>query len=1493
MVQPNPIAGSEEPTQTEVAIQQDPVMLGPTLKVTRKGDIAEEAAEDVRQQVEGTTFEEYMASASDEDYMAMSALKTQADAGDDEAYMQMMAKLAPTAKPGETVKPFVRDDKVQVAANIEDPYKVDRAELLAQNKLKLDGFLMDKVPDARVRQVLVDNIALGDFSDILGERLAEAGRGTFQLGATVVGQSPLNTAAKYGFFAWQDWVSGKTATWGAAYDSYSAQIQAESQEKLNNLNSVLSGPTLGMAVNQGLERLLKEKYSEEEVREILFDQDGNKRQLISDEAAQQTLSYSFDQMSGTQQFGVIAIENVVGLAGFGAGRAAAGKKSLENVYSLQDKFADLTVRGQRIGDLKDPKEIVRLLEIDGKITTNAMSTKRTRINMKNLEIGMREARLDRSLERAGLEVQNMGAKLEAMRRAGINTKKDPDYISLYNQYEAGKSRILRAKFRGKTIPLVAENVENALVISAVQLAGREYLPGLTGMDADTSEMITALMMGVGGYKPVKAIGSAIGTRVVRPFDLDTLSIKNSFGRTMDFIAYVGTGGQAKSLFTDDAIRRFEAATGQTLSSSELKGIRYATRLIQNMDDDQMDLVIKAADDYLDLQERIVSSFPPALQKQAQEAFNLSFAEAGSLGPLAGLSRLSRGKIDARNLKNLNSNEMMEIQRMEEIQLQRSELALNNLEAMVGDIQDEASKQAVIDFVKNGKSSLVQHRNILNKEAEQNLAYLDELQSTIFDDISVELPEDAFENLFLARKTAHERLGRAFDSKAEIIKLQTEFEEGFAARMDAIAGFRGTTQHEEMLRAETEAFINTHMGVFKARGNAAYEGVVKFSEGRDPIDISPLVRQTLNGMKITDIESFFSAGGEFFNGKMGGQVFEVMNRMVARVVSAEEMGQMRGLLKKSDEFKEAPSTVDGLSDLEVALRIDSASDSLGIFSQANPYEIDMMRRGFRDYAGQLKQSNPELSREYTKFERSLDKLIETQDKPMFDMLMAARKTYQSEVGQRMRNQGFLSKLDKSRDNDKLVVKQSGMEYRYSNVDPVSVFDPITNNIGLVAAGGTRAEKAKRKIKGQLDELMIEFGERTEDGNVFDLTMPESSANFQALSRLLRERAYADWAGDVTKNMQRAAGDIRTRGQFDLQQRLGGYDFTRSQGWDDVQDSFMVDVIVLDEKTGQKIKTRRSLVNVDALVSQDNDIDKLIATNAQAKAKFNAFATEVKNTDSQLRRQISNKVTKQQTIFDDLKDVIDIDPETFYRKYVELGTVENFDATRDLAVAALVRSGKSADEAADMFDVATRSLISRALLAKSRVNPVAGATLEAVKSDKRFARNISDPNILLDTIDGNREVLTNVLGEEHVKYLEDIADFMNKSEPSRTYNFNGIVRPYGLNEGLSRIYNIARGMVSPLYVTSEYAVRLASQANVQVLQLAGESQEAARIITNMMKYPELVTRKDMDFINDTLKEFVLTEITRTGADPSAFFPDGEDTQAPEEPEEEEFDEEASFA
>ena len=71
-----------------------------------------------------------------------------------------------------------------------------------------------------------------------------------------------------------------------------------------------------------------------------------------------------------------------------------------------------------------------------------------------------------------------------------------------------------------------------------------------------------------------------------------------------------------------------------------------------------------------------------------------------------------------------------------------------------------------------------------------------------------------------------------------------------------------------------------------------------------------------------------------------------------------------------------------------------------------------------------------------------------------------------------------------------------------------------------------------------------------------------------------------------------------------------------------------------------------------------------------------------------------------------------------------------------------------------------------------------------------------------------------------------------------------------------------MVSPLYVTSEFAVRIAAQSGIETLQLAAGNKEAARIINNMFKYPELVTRTDIDNLNGLLTEFVFTELARIG-------------------------------
>jgi hypothetical protein len=161
------------------------------------------------------------------------------------------------------------------------------------------------------------------------------------------------------------------------------------------------------------------------------------------------------------------------------------------------------------------------------------------------------------------------------------------------------------------------------------------------------------------------------------------------------------------------------------------------------------------------------------------------------------------------------------------------------------------------------------------------------------------------------------------------------------------------------------------------------------------------------------------------------------------------------------------------------------------------------------------------------------------------------------------------------------------------------------------------------------------------------------------------------------------------------------------------------------------------------------------------------------------------------------------------------------------------------------------------------------------DKTVVRQFTTPEIMLQEIQDNRQVLDNIMGKQHVDYLQEITEFLNMSSLSEVgaTSFEGLVRGYGTNEALSRVYNMARGMVSPLYVTSEFAVRLAASANIEMLQLAGQDMNAARIMTNMFKYPELIRREDMDYLNKVTVEFVLAEIAKrpTTYQQAASLPD----------------------
>ncbi len=1475
-----------QPLRTEVSLAPDPV-LGVTVQTKSTGDVAQQAAESIAAQTT-PSFDTMLKNATGAEKMRLMSTQELAEAGDAKAKMRMMSMTESQVAPGETVKAFVDPSGEPMTPSamksmfprLDDPFAYDRMTLIGQQQADLDNMLRETVPDTRVRQILVDN-SLGSAMEVAGERTAEMGRGSVSIISLIAGEGAFATPAYYAGLALNDWYQGRASSFGTAYASYAAEIKRDSETNLDQMESVVGkvglSVTAGRKLNDFVKTQLKQKLdsgliSLEEYNETLFDTvDGQQieKTLVNEETAQNILSLSMNELPLSERFGVIAFENLVGFMGFAGAKVAKGKKTLKQARELKQKFPELTE------GLEDPVLIVQAVQNSGKARN---------INMKFLQIGLQGEKVDNNVSRLANNIENLHDELANMRLAGSSIKGSPqyaNYIAKKQEVNLLQSRMLKAKFTGKTIPLIAEGAENALIVSAGQLAARDLLPGFTGLDADTSEAIGAIAMSIGGYKLVRTVGGGLGRRGLRLVDGNISgSVTGGMTRILDFIAYIGTGGtvgriskaEGKSLFGDETIVAYEKSIGRKLTTEERRGINYATRLIQEMNPEQRELVFKAQQQYLDIRERIVSKFPEGeARKEAEKLFSLSFAQASALSPLSALNKLATNKLNIRDLKTMDSAALTRLTDQQENQIALTEASLDNFERLLNETGDMTNKADVSNYLMAQRKSLQDYKVKMRSESEDHLAALDDLETMVFDDITTEISSDFFEELLSSRKTLHKRIGKSFDEKAEILRLQTVFQEGLSRRIEIIKDMRGKgSRHQILLANAAEDMIDTHIEALFAKGKAAYNGVVEFARSRPKIDMSPVVQQMINDFGgMTKIENLFSAGGDFFNGKLGKQAQEVFQDMVNRVLPVEELEQMKGMLKANGIDPE------GLTDLEIALRADQASNGgLRIFSQADPYEIEVMRRAVRDYAYRLDpENNRDLRRIANNFASSLDNLIRTQDKEMFDMLDTARTKYQSEVGDRLRPGQKLTQLLHARKGPEVAERPADASFRFlysGQLNPTSIYNPVSDALSDIASGGRKGARAKQKIGQMLDELTIIFGDRVDGKAVFDLTTPEGKSKFETIQAIMQERVYADWAEDTLKAIKQPRSTRTSIGDS-----IGGYDFNRSTNFEDLEDNMQVTVRQVNSK-GEVETVKISLVKTGEMISNETDIVKIMDDAPVIKKKLDDFKREATTTTSQLNRNVQNELKNESEIFDALKPVLEIsDPTGFYNKIVLEGGEEAFDMQREMAVKLLQQSGMGADEAADVFDAAARDLITRALMERGGLQTVAGRTVTGLNKEKTVVRQFTTPEVMLADIQENRNILNNLMGKEHVDYLEEITSFLNMSAKSEIGDatMQGFVRGMGTNEILSRVYNISRGMVSPLYVTSEFAVRLAAQSGIEMLQLAGQDMNAARIMMNMMKYPDLITRKDMDYLEKVTVMFVFKEIAKrpTTYQQAASLPD----------------------
>ena len=149
-----------------------------------------------------------------------------------------------------------------------------------------------------------------------------------------------------------------------------------------------------------------------------------------------------------------------------------------------------------------------------------------------------------------------------------------------------------------------------------------------------------------------------------------------------------------------------------------------------------------------------------------------------------------------------------------------------------------------------------------------------------------------------------------------------------------------------------------------------------------------------------------------------------------------------------------------------------------------------------------------------------------------------------------------------------------------------------------------------------------------------------------------------------------------------------------------------------------------------------------------------------------------------------------------------------------------------------------------------------------------KEVGDVFALIDNImdPAKREVMTAVLGERHTKDMEAFAEWATFAS-GNALGLRGMdaTKLMSIESAFARAFNLARGMVSPLYVGTEVSTRILLHKNASLIKFALSDPDGAKIMANMLRNPSTALRdEDIKRLGLRLKNYLAREIYMTGGD-----------------------------
>ncbi len=1233
--------------------------------------------------------------------------------------------------------------------------------------------------------------------------------------------------------------------------------------------------------------------------------------LITEEAADAILDYTFSEQGLIAQFGQFAVPNLAVSGAFAKMHKASGVKKLERYNDLKKRglidesipmrmalaqydiskmapgFAK-SFRGfqKRFGDL-----LTNRFGYEGSIGTAAASAQFDRSlanvtrELDSLNFSLNSASRAGKTGNATVTVRNAQGVDETMTYADALTRRN----FLQDRHENMVGRGIFSKYTPDD-PFYKNVLVDDLVITAGQTVGYNFIPGFAGnqLSPEVGGVIGALGTAIFGRPLVKGTGATLR-------GIDSALLRNqatplvkAFGMTLEKLPLIPRGALVNRNFED-----ISNALGTQLGPAEIEALTKVAGLLDNMSEEGVDAVYKNLAEYNRVRTDILKRFEGTDKyKEASEAFSLTFAYASGLAPLQAIEAQGIRKFSIKNLR-----PAVEAQLAAENSLRQAELGFQRLNELVAEttgvkMEDTTAFQT---FVEGFQKAADGQMRALGERRRGYLELLDEYKTLVLRDPTSK--EAA--NVLTALTDLEIRLtpGAAEDLEVQRTILTNNINMLGKSLQDAaenVDSLRGAGQHDIALGRLTEDMADHRDEKVRLLGRQIYGNAEK-TLGDKKVDLADIVTEMtdrLAEMQGGDIRLFFGGDAGFFKGRTGRHAMQALNRAAERnlkdyfgdnyevmIGSIEQPGLARarnyidaeGNVVENLPIEEGGYFVgEDASLVEIAMALYKNQSDEGIFFQpfqTSAFEADELYRHLRDTGERIANSQGQAA---AKPYRDIMKLIDDKIDEIPDargVMQDARSEYKKIVFDPVAAQGsYGQRADSSRD---VVELENPPTYRRAyerNTEPHTWNDPLAEAASRgIATGDATAFTDFRMEMESFNAYWADGVERVGDNSIFiyDMRLPKNSEDdFKTIQAIVRNAIQAKWADETGSNVLDLVGKDITDVKGGI---AGGYNFNRVENVEKLQEHLRIKVITADNPDGEIV----NWVDLADIVAAERDIVEAIGDDSTVRESFEAFRDTVnRRTGSMADANLENLSIEKRTA-DRLNRISETtDPVQFYEKYIANYDINMFRGLRDTFVAGYARENSvSEEEALKAFNDGVvyqtlKGIRQRASKGEKGEVPVMGfdgqkKIIKLTTNPVQLAGELRDKNV--------RAILSEVMDEDHIDFMQDLADMtiMASGVQFAKYSPTGIARGISPNEIISRAFNIARGMVSPTYVGAEFAFRVLQQMEVDSFQLAASNKEASRIMLLMMRDPKLVTDSDVRSLSTILIATANRELLRYDA------------------------------